>query len=701
MISIKSRFMMLIGFMLGVIVFLIVAGIGIMKNNNASFETLYADRIVPLRDLKNIADLYAVNIVDTSHKLRNGQLTFEQAKNNIEQAEATIKQKWSGYMATTLTPEEAELANQAQKLMVQADSSLKELFGAVAAQDLDRVTQYTLGDLYKVIDPVSDAVSALVNLQLDVAAEMKAEHERDYETVFTLSVVIGILILLAAVLLSWKILRAVLEPMNELVAVSQQVVQEGDFSRRITIHREDEIGQASVAFNRMIEQVSDALVEANATVDAIAKGNFALRMQGPYVGELQRLKDGVNASADSVAFTMNELGKIMQALEDGRLDAKMDGRVAEGFRHQVERALGSANTIIEQINGVMQAMAQGDFSQRVAAQAAGSFDLLKQNVNQSLDALEAAMQAIQSVMEALRNGDLTRQMDGSYPGALHRIQESLNGSIGNLERIVTQALEASHIVAGASEEVSKGALDLSQRVQQQAAAIEETSATMEEMNSAVQNNTDSATEAAKLSQQVQRKTEHGATVMDKTIEAMHAIESSSQRINEIVSLIDSIAFQTNLLALNAAVEAARAGEHGRGFAVVAGEVRGLAQKAADAAKDIKDLITESSLRVQEGSQLARESGQMLGEIKTAITQVSGMIEQIARASAEQANGVHQVHNAINDIDSATQQNAALVEQTSAASESMAEQAQGLAREMAFFKTQAVLGVRALPGRTKG
>lgn len=698
MMSIKSRFMLLVGFMMAVIVFLLAAGLSIMKSNNAAFDALYADRIVPLRDLKDIADLYAVNIVDTTHKLRNGQMGFDEAKANIATAQQTINAKWGGYMATSLTPEEAQLADKAQTLMQQADASLQTLVQAVTAQDLNGVEAYTLGDLYNVIDPVSGAISDLVNLQLDVAAEMKAANESRYATVFGWSLAIGLLILLAAALLSWKILRAVLQPMNELVAVSQQVVEQGDFSRRITVHREDEIGQASASFNRLIEQVSDALAEANATVDAIAKGNFSLRMQGRYVGELQRLKDGVNGSADSVAFTMDELDKIMQALEDGQLDAKMDTRVAEGFRHQVERALGSADAIIDQINAVMQAMAQGDFSKRVSAQAAGSFDRLKQNVNGSLNALDAAMQAIQSVMTALRNGDLTQQMDGVYPGTLQSIQDGLNGSISNLERIVNQALEASQIVSNASEEVSKGALDLSQRVQQQAAAIEETSATMEEMNSAVQNNTASAGEAAKLSQQVQRKTEQGAGVMDKTIEAMRAIETSSQRINEIVSLIDSIAFQTNLLALNAAVEAARAGEHGRGFAVVAGEVRGLAQKAADAAKDIKDLITESGQRVQEGSQLAGESGQMLGDIKTAISQVSNMIEQIARASAEQANGVHQVHTAINDIDSATQQNAALVEETSAASESMAEQAQGLAREMAFFKTKASAGGRALPRR---
>jgi methyl-accepting chemotaxis protein len=176
--------------------------------------------------------------------------------------------------------------------------------------------------------------------------------------------------------------------------------------------------------------------------------------------------------------------------------------------------------------------------------------------------------------------------------------------------------------------------------------------------------------------------------MEQTIEAMNSIQQSSHKISDIVSLIDGIAFQTNLLALNAAVEAARAGEHGRGFAVVAGEVRSLAQKSAEAAKEIKDLIEESVTRIDQGTRLAAESGEMLQEITGSIDKVTEMINQIATASAEQASGIRQVHVAISQIDGVTQQNAALVEQTSEASANLSEQARILEKDMSFFNTGA-------------
>ncbi|WP_373020600.1 methyl-accepting chemotaxis protein [Thiomicrorhabdus sp.] len=683
--SIKARIILMIGVLIGFILVSISSGLYIMHNNNRDFKALYVDRIVPLKELKEIADMYAVNIVDTNHKLRNGQLNFDQAAQNIHDAQTDVKKIWAKYMATTLTPEEAKLAEQASAYMKSADESLTALIDAVNNQDMKTVRQYSIDELYTKIDPVSESITKLINLQLRVADELNTKNNNTYSLMIMLGVIFTILVLSASIILSILTLRAILRPLDNLVSTTNHVVQNGDFERRVSITRMDEIGQVASSFNHLLEQTGQALNEANKTVGAIGNGIFTERMEGDYVGELLKLKEGVNASANSVSFMMGELGNIMQALEDGSLDAKMDTQVAESFRALVEQAFGRTDQVIQEINQVMQAVAQGDYSQRVEVSAKGSFDTLKQSINSSVNALSEAMEEIKVVLSALSGGDLTTTMTGNYNGELATIQTSLNESLNNLERIVTQASGAASIVLSASEEVSKGALDLSQRVQEQAAAVEETSATMEEMNSTVQNNTQNSNEAAMLSKQMQEKTEMGTEVMEKTIEAMQSIESSSQRINDIVTLIDSIAFQTNLLALNAAVEAARAGEHGRGFAVVAGEVRGLAQKSADAAKDIKQLITESNDRVKQGSDLAMQSGSMLNEIKEAIVQVNDMIDQIAQSSTEQANGVNQVHMAINDIDGATQQNAALVEQTSAASESMADQAKELSREMSFFK----------------
>jgi methyl-accepting chemotaxis protein len=238
----------------------------------------------------------------------------------------------------------------------------------------------------------------------------------------------------------------------------------------------------------------------------------------------------------------------------------------------------------------------------------------------------------------------------------------------------------------AAAQVSQGSSDLSGRVQEQAAALEETSATMNEMAAAVQTNTQNAKKVAELAHQVQHHAGAGVDVMQQTISAMQSIKESSSKIADIVTIIDGIAFQTNLLALNAAVEAARAGEHGRGFAVVAGEVRALAQKSAEAAKDIKDLINDSVNRIEAGTQLADKSGDMLSGITGSIEQVATMIESIANASAEQTQGISQVHRAMADIDRVTQENAALVEETTVAAESLSTEAKHLKENMSFFKT---------------
>jgi methyl-accepting chemotaxis protein len=303
-----------------------------------------------------------------------------------------------------------------------------------------------------------------------------------------------------------------------------------------------------------------------------------------------------------------------------------------------------------------------------------------------LDHLEHLINDLVRMAKAQMEGDLTVVAHGEYQGRFKELQDARAASTAKMAAVISQGLEASAIVNDAASQVAQGASDLSARVQEQASALEETSATMNQMTSAVQANTANARKVADLTNQVQHQAKDGTQVMQQTISAMQSIKESSSKISDIVTIIDSIAFQTNLLALNAAVEAARAGEHGRGFAVVASEVRALAGKSADAAKDIKALINDSVSRIENGTHLADKSGEMLNGIAGSIQHVAGMIEQIANASNEQSVGIGQVHLAIADIDRVTQENAALVEETTAAAESLSNEANNLRNDMAFFKT---------------
>ncbi|MBP7900973.1 MAG: PAS domain S-box protein [Gammaproteobacteria bacterium] len=312
-----------------------------------------------------------------------------------------------------------------------------------------------------------------------------------------------------------------------------------------------------------------------------------------------------------------------------------------------------------------------------------AIDVTKQELRKQQ--LTRAINDSSEVLLAMAEGNLTKVMpSGVYKGELHDLKNALNYTLESLKTIVTETRQSASVVSGAANQVSLGAADLSARVQEQAAALEETSATMHHIANAVQTNTENANRVAKLASNVQQQSHAGVQVMQQTIDAMRSIEEASNKISEIVNIIDSIAFQTNLLALNAAVEAARAGEHGRGFAVVASEVRTLAGKSADAAKDIKALILDSAQRVANGTELAQKSGTTLHQISESITQVTKMVGEIAIASREQISGINQVHQAVAAIDDVTQQNAALVEQTTAAAENLNQEAQHLQANMDTF-----------------
>ncbi|MBP7900921.1 MAG: methyl-accepting chemotaxis protein, partial [Gammaproteobacteria bacterium] len=501
-----------------------------------------------------------------------------------------------------------------------------------------------------------------------------------------IQVVGGLFVILLGLGLAWLIIRSIKSAIGDIanrigsVAVSQQ------FNHQIP-SRKDEFAELVVDVNQLFTSLNLAFNEANKTVSALASGQFSQRMQGQFSGDLKALQQGVNASAAEVEFMMNELEKVMRGLQQGQLDLQMDSKVPATFRAQVESALTSISAVIVDVNSVMTRMTQGDFNGRVSASASGELQQLKERVNSSMDIMAHAIESISEVVSWQAQGDLTRALpSGTFKGQLHDLKNAINFSANKVKETVVEAIDSAAVVEKVASDVLNEAQQLSGRIQEQAAALEQTSATMHQMTSAVQANTENATRVSELAHQVQHQSSDGVSVMQQTIEAMKSIQQSSGRIADIVSIIDSIAFQTNLLALNAAVEAARAGEHGRGFAVVASEVRALAGKSADAAKDIKALIEESVQRIDAGTQLADKSGEMLTGISESIKSVATMIESISTASKEQASGIHQVNLSITDIDRVTQENAALVEETTAAANSLNQEAGRLSSNMSFFKT---------------
>lgn len=353
-----------------------------------------------------------------------------------------------------------------------------------------------------------------------------------------------------------------------------------------------------------------------------------------------------------------------------------------------------------EIKSMVEAASRGDFTQRIAvAEKKGFLRAVSEGMNTVAHNVANVTEELVSLAEAMAIGELNRRVEGSYEGVFLRLKDDFNATTIKLSEIVQRINHATDAIGTAAREVAAGGQDLSERTEQQASSLEETAASMEQLAATVRSNADNARQVSSIADGARHAAEKGGQIAHDAVEAMQKIEASSRKISDIIGVIDEIAFQTNLLALNAAVEAARAGDAGRGFAVVAQEVRQLAQRSAQASKEIKALINASSGQVRDGVTLVKGAGDALSEIVGGVNRVASLVEEIARATAEQANGIEEINAAVAQMDEMTQKNAALVEESAAAAKSLEDQADMLHQEMAFFAIEGASGALAMLERS--
>ncbi|WP_295407703.1 methyl-accepting chemotaxis protein, partial [uncultured Thiocystis sp.] len=342
--------------------------------------------------------------------------------------------------------------------------------------------------------------------------------------------------------------------------------------------------------------------------------------------------------------------------------------------------------IEREIADILEAVTSGDLTRRIEAEGKEGFFLqLAEGLNRLMAIVASSLTDVAAVLNAIARGDLTQTIDAQYEGIFGQLKDDTNATVARLQEVVGRILEASEAIGSAANEIAAGNSDLSGRTEEQAASLEETAGSMERLNATVKQNAQNADQANRLAQEANVLATRGGEMVQQVVGTMGAIQESSRRIADIIGVIDGIAFQTNILALNAAVEAARAGEQGRGFAVVAAEVRHLAQRSAQAAKEIKGLITDSVAKVDGGAQLSSQAGGTMEEIIIGFRQVATLVDGITHASREQHSGIEQVTKAVAQMDKVTQQNAALVEEAAAGAESLEDQTRVLTQTVAMFR----------------
>ncbi|MBP2548194.1 methyl-accepting chemotaxis protein [Neorhizobium galegae] len=396
---------------------------------------------------------------------------------------------------------------------------------------------------------------------------------------------------------------------------------------------------------------------------------------------MKRIASGDFATAVPGAGQKDEIGEMASAVEV----FKQNGIAVQRMNAEEGVSRARSDDLQTRMAAVMAAAAEGDFTARIDKQFGDEgLDRFARNVDQLLATVDGGLTQTGQILKRLAAGDLTDTMHGSFRGAFAELQRNVNEAILNLRNTMSEIRNAAGTINGNAGELRAAADDLSKRTEQQAAALEQTSAALDEITAVVKSSTERAQEASSMVGEAKESAAQSAVVVRDAVAAMGRIEQASREISQIINVIDEIAFQTNLLALNAGVEAARAGEAGKGFAVVAQEVRELAQRSANAAKDIKALITKSGEEVAGGVKLVQKTGESLHEIESRVLGINDHIHSIATAAREQATGLHEVNTAVNQMDQVTQRNAAMVEETSAATHKLSQEADGLFSLLSHF-----------------
>jgi len=698
--SIRSRLISIISAMSILAIVLSAVGLFGITYSNDNLQTIYKDRLVPVTQLSEIKALQIISrlkvnagFVFDSHEKNEGNTLA--IKENI----VKVHNLWKDYIATYLTPEERIMADKFFKDNEKYNNqALLPAIPLINANETEILKKLIIIEIRPLFDAVSEDIDNLINIQIEISKQSYEAAQERYNMILIGSIITLVLGLGFAIFIGFAFTRTIIRAIDNAQKVATAIAH-GDLSSRIVIETNDEISVLLRAMQTMQTNLNQLIKEIETIVNAVSRGDFSQKMNlADKQGVGKEIGGELNQLSDIVEEAFKDTIRVVGALAKGDLSQKvirdyqgMFGETKQGVNNTVD----SLAKIIKEIQELVDAAAnQGEFNYKISMNGKTGFTkTIAESLNRLSNVTESGLKDVVRVTGALADGDLTQQITQDYAGIFNDMKVSINNTADNLKSLMAEIKETTDMIAAASIEIAAGNNDLANRTEKQAAALEETAASMQELTSTVTHNTENAKQANVLAMGATETANRGVSVVKEVVSAMDNINESSLRIVDIISVIDDIAFQTNILALNAAVEAARAGEQGKGFAVVAIEVRNLAQRAANAAGEIKRLISDSVERVASGSKQVAAAGQTMQEIVSAIQGVTTIIAEIASASDEQSAGISQVGQAVASMDDVTQQNAALVEQVAASAESLETQTQNLAKELAYFNTGNNVSVR--------
>ncbi len=689
--TIKSRLIFIIGLLSLSLISVGAMGLYGLSQSKTQIETIYQDRVMALQHFSHIMEIMQRMRISTLQAVNQRDVDgARQRAMQVVSDDAALTEHWQQYNLTQIAPEEQLLANRFVEQWKTWQAARNQSLDQAIQNNFDGAQANTFGDDIPKYDTAYATLMQLVGMQERLASQGYEQLQTSSSEIITATILLAVLGILLASGVGFVLIRAISRSINRAVQVADGIAN-GRLDQHIEVTGRDEIAMLLKSMHRMVEVLNSFISAQQKMRQQHEAGTISYRIPAAkFPGSYGEIANTVNDLVATHIAVKMQVVEVVSRYAQGDLSVDMDRLPGEKAKvtEAVDKVKNSLQAINAEIRHLVEGAVAGDFSRRGNADKYQyEFHGMVNNLNQLMQTCETSLEDVIRIMDALAEGDLTQKITREYQGMFARMKDDSNATVGQLAGIVRQIKEAASLIGTASREIADGNSDLSQRTEEQAANLEETAASMEELTSTVKQNADNARQANQLASSASEVAVKGGEVVGQVVQTMSAINDSSKKVVDIISVIDGIAFQTNILALNAAVEAARAGEQGRGFAVVATEVRTLAQRSAAAAREIKDLISNSVHKVEDGTLLVDQAGKTMEEVVLSVKRVTDIMGEISAASQEQSQGIEQVNQAITQMDEITQQNAALVEQAAAASESMREQAEQLLRAVAAFKLE--------------